>query len=278
MNTFFIRASSDRIHRNDATKQRYYSLIRPSDFVYPLDINHLPFTEMNLDISGYLNALGWESTLIHLPTEFRPLATKMFYSNLRSSRTFPNTFSTIVMDNHIRFSAQVLSCLLGIPIMGQVINEEADMWRLGFDGLGALLEICPAFPLGFLPSRFLASFLPPPLRLLHYFITRSILPRSFSLDELLPLDIFILWHAANLKPINLPHLLLIHITNAATARYPGDLPCAPLITQLLLIMGLDLYGFEMVDPPSSLPQQMFWRPSTILLQIHLLFPQGRGRF
>ncbi|CAN0825688.1 hypothetical protein LINGRAHAP2_LOCUS474 [Linum grandiflorum] len=158
------------------------------------------------------------------------------------------------MDNHIRFSAQVLSCLLGIPIIGQVINEEADMWRLGFDGLGALLEICPAFPLGFLPSRFLA--------------------RSFSLDELLPLDIFILWHAANLKPISLPHLLLIHITNAATARYPGDLPCAPIITQLLLNMGLDLYGFEMVDPPSSLPQQMFWRSSTILLQIHLLFPQG----
>ncbi|CAN0906686.1 hypothetical protein LINGRAHAP2_LOCUS24400 [Linum grandiflorum] len=57
------------------------------------------------------------------------------------------------MDDHIRFSAQVLSCLLDIPIVGQVINEEADISRLGFDGIGAILEICPAFPLGFLPRN-----------------------------------------------------------------------------------------------------------------------------
>ncbi|CAN0899485.1 hypothetical protein LINGRAHAP2_LOCUS20304 [Linum grandiflorum] len=118
-----------------------------------------------------------------MPTEFSPLATKLFYSNLRCSQTFPNTFTSIVLDEHIRFSPHVLSILLDIPMVGQVINEEADMWRLGFDGLGAFLELCPAFN--------------------PYFITRAILPRSFALDELLPLDILILWHTLHMKPLSL---------------------------------------------------------------------------
>ncbi|CAN0907591.1 hypothetical protein LINGRAHAP2_LOCUS24874 [Linum grandiflorum] len=139
---------------------------------------------------------------------------------------FLNTFTSIVLDEHIRFSAHVLSILLDIPMIGQIINEEADMWRLGFDGLGAFLELCPAFNLGM-------------------FITRAILPRSFALDELLPLDIFILWHALHMKPLSLPHLLLIHINNAAKDGYLGDMPCATLITQLLFNMGIDLYGLEM---------------------------------
>ncbi|CAN0906214.1 hypothetical protein LINGRAHAP2_LOCUS24119 [Linum grandiflorum] len=174
---------------------------------------------MHLDISGLLQALGWESTLINLLTEFSPLGTKLFYSNMRSSRTFPNTFTSIVMDDHICFSAQVLSYLLDIQIVGQVINEEDDMWRLGFDGLSALLEICPTFPLGFLPSKFQVNFLPSPLCLLHYFIIRAILPRSFSLDELLPLDIFIIWHVVHLKPISLPHLLILHISKVAKVDF-----------------------------------------------------------
>ncbi|CAN0826006.1 hypothetical protein LINGRAHAP2_LOCUS563 [Linum grandiflorum] len=246
MNTLLLRSSSDRIHRNDAGKQRYYAAIRPWDFINPISINHLPFTKMHLDISDLLQALGWESTLINLLTEFIPLATKLFNSNLRSSQTFPNTFTTIVMDDHIRFSAQVFSCLLDITIVGQVINDEADIWRQGFDGLTALLEICPAFPLGFLPSKFQVNLLPSPLRLLHYFITRVILPRSFSLGELLPLDIFIIWHVVHLQPISLPHLLILHISKAVKDGFPGDLPCAPLITRFLFNMGIDLYGLEMV--------------------------------
>ncbi|CAN0874913.1 hypothetical protein LINGRAHAP2_LOCUS10526 [Linum grandiflorum] len=155
---------------------------------------------------------------------------------------FPNTFTSIVLDDHIRFSAHALSILLDIPMIGQVINEEADMWRIGFDGLGAFLELCPAFSLGMIPTTLLARYLPPPLRLLHFFITRVILPRSFALDELFPLDIFILWHALHMKLLSLPHLLLLHINNAAKDGYLGDMPCAPLITQLLYNMGVDLYG------------------------------------
>ncbi|CAN0825936.1 hypothetical protein LINGRAHAP2_LOCUS540 [Linum grandiflorum] len=201
---------------------------------------------MHLDISNLLQALGWESTLINLTTEFIPLATKLSYSNLRSSRTFPNTFTTSVMDDHIRFSAQVFSCLLDIPIVGQVLNDEADLWRQGFDRLAALLEICPAFPLGFLPSKFQVNFIPSPLRLLHYFITRVLLPRSLSLDELLPLDIFIIWNGVHLQPISLPHLLILQISKAAKDGFPGDLPCAPLITRFLFNMEIDLYRLEMV--------------------------------
>ncbi|CAN0906317.1 hypothetical protein LINGRAHAP2_LOCUS24177 [Linum grandiflorum] len=154
MNTFLLRSSSERIHINDAAKQRYCAAIRPWDFVLPISINHLPFKAMHLDISGYLCAFGWETTILNLPTKFSPLATKLFYSNLRRRRTFPNTFTTIVMDDHTRFSAQVLSCLLDIPMVGQVINEEADMWRIGFDGLSAVLELCPGFPLRFLPNGY----------------------------------------------------------------------------------------------------------------------------
>ncbi|CAN0892957.1 hypothetical protein LINGRAHAP2_LOCUS17877 [Linum grandiflorum] len=223
---------------------------------------------MHLDIAGYLSALGWESTIINLPTEFSPLATKLFYSNLRSSRTFPNTFTTIVMDDHIRFSAQVFSCLLDIPIVGQVLNDEADLWRQGFDGLAALLEICPAFPLGFLPSKFQVNFLPSPLRLLHYFITRVLLPRSFSLDELLPLDIFNIWNAVHLQPISLPHLLILHISKAAKDGFPGDLPCAPLITKFLFNMGIDLYGLEMVG------LQTITTPGDVLTAIDLSPPNS----
>ncbi|CAN0917744.1 hypothetical protein LINGRAHAP2_LOCUS30486 [Linum grandiflorum] len=248
MNTFLLRSASERMHRNDAAKQRYYAAIRPWDFILPISINHLPFKDMHIDISGYLRGLGWETTIVNLPTEFSPLATKLFYSNMRSSKIYPNTYTTIIMDDHIRFSVQVLSCLLDIPIIGQVINEEADMWRIGFDGLSAFLELCPGFPLGFLPSKLLARFLPSPLRLLHYFITRIILPRSFCLDELLPVDVFILWHASNLKPLSLPHLLMIHLYSAAKDGYPGDLPCAPLITRFLFNMGIDFYGLEMTYP------------------------------
>ncbi|CAN0887255.1 hypothetical protein LINGRAHAP2_LOCUS15575, partial [Linum grandiflorum] len=164
------------------------------------------------------------------------LATKLFYSNTRSSRTFPNTFTTIVVDDHIHFSAQVLNCLLDIPIVGQVINDEVDMWRLRFDGLGAILEICPAFSLGFLPS--------------------AILPRSFSLDELLPLNIFIMWHSVHLKPLSLPHLLILHISKAAKDEFPNDLPCAPIITRLLFNMGICMAS-KWWTPHSSSHRQMF---------------------
>ncbi|CAL1394900.1 unnamed protein product [Linum trigynum] len=49
--------------------------------------------------------------------------------------------------------------------------------------------------------------LPPRLRIFHYIPAHFFLPRDADLDQFLPLDVWILAHAVEGRPLSYPHLL-----------------------------------------------------------------------
>ncbi|CAL1377488.1 unnamed protein product [Linum trigynum] len=106
------------------------------------------------------------------------------------------------------------------------------------------------------PSEFHSGRLPDDLKVLHFYITRLFLPRSFGLNTIYPSDLWILASAKENRVISYPHLMFDHMLNYHTDNYEAELPFAPQITQIRLALGIDLrFKVARVDMLSSLRAQ-----------------------
>ncbi|CAN1760124.1 hypothetical protein LINPERHAP1_LOCUS7412 [Linum perenne] len=98
-------------------------------------------------------------------------------------------------------------------------------------------------------------FLPGVLRVLHWYITRIYLPRSYDKDILFPLDVWILSNALRRVQLSLPRLIFHYILEAVSLPFQGGLPFAPLLTAILERVGVNLRDHVLHAPSHSLKAQ-----------------------
>ncbi|CAI0473815.1 unnamed protein product [Linum tenue] len=209
-----------------------------------------------MDIPRLINSIGWGDILPNRNFGFRPEAVRMFYSNMKPClHISPPCFTTIVYNYLITINVELLSLLLGIPITGAEVMNELDFHSVEFNE-GDALRLYTRDTGRYYPSEFHSGRLPDDLKVLHFYITRCFLPRSFGLDTIYPSDLWILASAKENRVISYPHLMFDHMLNYHANNYNAELPFAPQITQILLALGLDLrFKVARVDMFGSLRAQ-----------------------
>ncbi|CAL1395662.1 unnamed protein product [Linum trigynum] len=213
-----------------------------------------------MDIPRLINSVGWGDILPNRNFGFRLEAVQMFYSNMKPClHVSPPCFTTIVYNYLITINVELLSLLLGIPIAGAEVMNELDFHSVEFNE-GDALRLYTRDIGRYYPSEFHSGRLPDDLKVLHFYITRCFLPRSFGLNTIYPSDLWVLASAKENRVISYPHLMFDHMLNYHADNYNAELPFAPQITQILLALGLDLrFKVARVDMLSSLRAQFILR-------------------
>ncbi|CAN1249845.1 hypothetical protein LINPERPRIM_LOCUS7265 [Linum perenne] len=192
-----------------------------------------------------MRGLGWDS-LLRLPrdppnTLIYPDAVFQFYANLRVENSIPpGCFSTYVDGYLILVTLEMLHLVLGLPNEGIPLASEEDFPLFSFEPIPAIRTLTnnpggDQWPMENPPNIFQ---LPDHLKAVHFLITRTLLPRTTNREVVTALDTWILHHAENRIPISYSHLVLAHMIKASSDFSRGDLPFGPLITTLLLRLGL----------------------------------------
>ncbi|CAL1355068.1 unnamed protein product [Linum trigynum] len=208
---------------------------------------HLPdFVEYGLDVGDFIHNLGWDFLLLDPPSLICPELVQYFYSNLRSFGLQSRCFSTVVYGHLVTIPVPELARILNIPPVGEVLAHESELWRYNFDISAEFLQLTGIHP-G--PATFLpVNSVMPRLRALYFVITRIFLPRTQSLDIILPLDLWIMAHAAAGIPLDFSYLLFEVFMTYGDSSFPGPLPFGPLITQLIIRLGISFTSFHTVQP------------------------------
>ncbi|CAI0548136.1 unnamed protein product [Linum tenue] len=213
-----------------------------------------------MDIPHLITSLGWRDILPNRNFGFCPEAVRMFYANMKPClHISPPCFITIVYNFLITINVELLSLQLGIPIAGAEVMNESDFHSAEFNE-GDALRLYTRDTGRYYPSEFHAGRLPDDLKVLHFYISRLFLPRSFGLNTIYPSDLWILASAKENRVISYSHLMFDHMLNFHADNYDADLPFAPQITQILLALGIDLrFKVARVDVLSSLRAQFVLR-------------------
>ncbi|CAN1829664.1 hypothetical protein LINPERHAP1_LOCUS32586 [Linum perenne] len=233
------------IHRSDEDRVRYNTIFRSKPLTPTF--RHFPEAYLKYGIAVYdlLYNLGWSSSIPSFPTLPRPEPVRIFYSNLRLISTSPFRLETQVFGHRITITPALIATVLSSHTYGLSIHTYPMLVNTGFDLLRALQAL--HIPLSTLSSPLSITCLPPRLRVLHFFITRHFIPRTFDQDLLYPLDIWVLYHAVVTQhPLSLPHFFMQTLLDAAQPDYPGKLPLGSFITALLLKLKVDL-EFTLTD-------------------------------
>ncbi|CAI0461073.1 unnamed protein product [Linum tenue] len=213
-----------------------------------------------MDIPRLINTIGWGGILPNRNFGFRPEVVRMFYANMKPClHISPPCFTTIVYNYLITLNVELLSLLLGIPVSGAEVMNELDFHSFEFNE-GDALRLYTRDTGRYYPSEFHSGRLPDDLKVLHFYITRLFLPRSFGLNTIYPSDLWILASAKENRVISYPHLMFDHMLNYHADNFKTELPFAPQITQILLALGIDLrFKVARVDMLSSLRAQFILR-------------------
>ncbi|CAI0460433.1 unnamed protein product [Linum tenue] len=213
-----------------------------------------------MDIPRLINTIRWGDILPNRNFGFCPEAVRMFYANMKPClHISPPCFTTIVYNYPITINVELVSLLLGIPIAGAEVMNETDFHSVEFNE-GDALRLYTRDTGRYYPSEFHTGRLPDDLKVLHFYITRCFLPRSFGLNTIYPSDLWILASAKENRAISYPHLMFDHMLNFHADNYAAELPFAPQITQILLALGIDLrFKVARVDILGSLRAQFVLR-------------------
>ncbi|CAN1285118.1 hypothetical protein LINPERPRIM_LOCUS18885 [Linum perenne] len=148
------------------------------------------------------------------------------------------------VDGNLLFiTPELLHQVLGVPIQGLHLSSEEEFPSFVIEPISAVQTLTnnptgDRFPEDRPPNTFQ---LPAHLRVLHFLITRVFFPRTTNREVVTALDAWVLHHAENRLQISYAHLMLTHMIRAATDFSRGNLPFAPLITTLLLRLGLSTH-------------------------------------
>ncbi|CAN0920119.1 hypothetical protein LINGRAHAP2_LOCUS31849 [Linum grandiflorum] len=224
----------------------------------------------------YIHSLGWSSFLNYIPETFCRIAVQKFYCNLAVISTTPLQAQTVVDDRVILINPEVISQLTVVPIAGFPYHSELEIRAQGFNLEAAGVGLCHTAPDR--GTFFHISFLPNDLRVLHWFISRMFLPRSFALDIVSPLDIWVMHNGFYGQPLSLPHLQLSHFLDLGASFYPGRLPLAPQLTLLMHSAGIDLSDNILKHPIYHIhPQHILRRFRPPVLLKNRPQPQGEKK-
>ncbi|CAL1368353.1 unnamed protein product [Linum trigynum] len=123
----------------------------------------------------------------------------MIFSNFRPPGLPSRSFSSIVFGYFFTIALDNLAEFLHIPRISEALGDEFELPLFHFDyaeEFHALMGVLPA------PRTFMhVSSLLPVFRMLHYCISRVFIPRTNSLDMVLPLDLWIIVQDVNDVPL-----------------------------------------------------------------------------
>ncbi|CAL1369831.1 unnamed protein product [Linum trigynum] len=209
----------------------------------------MPFpalVDAGLDITPFVQNLGWTSLLdAPLTTSFCPEIIQLFYSNLQSPGLSSRSFHSMVFGHAFAIHIDDLSMLLNIPVHGVTLADESEFPLFAFNLVEKFLAIIghPPGPNNTLP----VTVLPPPLRLLHYYIVRVFLPRDHSVTTILPLDLWIISNAVHGTLLNYFHLFFESLLRFTEPVLGEALPFGPLVSTLLVHLEINLSSFITFD-------------------------------
>ncbi|CAL1410698.1 unnamed protein product [Linum trigynum] len=228
-------------YRNAAAYSRYLRRFRDRAIYPSFSIHPTCFDKYDMHIPSLLKNLGWSSLVENMRFSYCPEAVRKFYVNIkRGPGCDPSFFTTIVFDNEIKVTSQLLATLLDLPHSGVQAGTEGEFSSHGFPFDTALESLTRDIG-QYYPNRLAAGRLYDDLKVLHFFITRSFLPRDLSTTNILdPTDLWILSNAKAGCPISYASLMFQHMLRFGMEYFSGPLAFGPQITKLLYKLGIDL--------------------------------------
>ncbi|CAI0626504.1 unnamed protein product [Linum tenue] len=216
--------------------------------LYPsFPIQPSAFRKYDLDVPDLIHKLGWDSLFENQQFSQCPEGVRMFYASLKCGPgSSPSFFTTVVYNHEIRVTASLLAETLDLPCFGSSAAPDDDFPSIGFD-YGSAIESL-SYDIGrYYPSKLSAGRLADKFKVLHFFITRILLPRSISSGELVhPADAWIMVNARDGVNLNFSTLMFAHMIKYGDENYSGPLPFGPQITRLLSRVGIDLRDKRLV--------------------------------
>ncbi|CAI0403927.1 unnamed protein product [Linum tenue] len=195
-----------------------------------------------MNIPSLLHGLGWGSLVENMRFSYCPEAVRLFYVNIQKGPgTIPTFFTIMVFNFEVKVTPELLATGLDLPHAGLHVGTDSEFGALGFDLQGALQSVTRDIG-QFFPSRLAAGRLPDDLKVLHFFLTRSFLPRDLSSTDILNTsDLWVLSHARAGTAINYASLMFHHMIRFGMEYFDGPLPFGPQITRLLSFLRIDLH-------------------------------------
>ncbi|CAL1402502.1 unnamed protein product [Linum trigynum] len=185
--------------------------------LYPsFPIQPSAFRKYDLDVPDLIHKLGWDSLFENQRFSQCPEGVRMFYAT------------------------SLLAETLDLPCFGSSAATNDDFASIGFE-FGSAIESL-TYDIGrYYPSKLTVGRLADKFKLLHFFITRVLLPRSiFSAELVHPANAWIMVNACDGVKLNFSKLMFAHMIKYGDENYSGPLPFGPQITRLLYRVGIDL--------------------------------------
>ncbi|CAL1381650.1 unnamed protein product [Linum trigynum] len=226
---------------NAAVYSRYLRRFRERPIYPSLSIHPSSFSKYDMNIPSLLHSLGWES-VENMRFSYCPEAVRLFYVNIQKGPgTVPTFFTTMVFNFEIKVTPELLATALDLPHAGLHAGTDSEFGALGFDLQDALKSVTRDIGQYF-PSRPADGRLPDDLKVLHFFLTRSFLPRDLSSTDILHTsDIWVLSHARAGTVISYVSLMFHHMIRFGMEYFDGPLPFGPQITRLLSFLRIDMH-------------------------------------
>ncbi|CAL1378951.1 unnamed protein product [Linum trigynum] len=226
---------------NAAVHSRYLRRFHDPPIYPSLPIHASAFSKYDMNIPSLIHSLGWQSLVENMWLSYCPEAVRLFYVNIqRGPGTNPAFFTTMVFNFEIKVTPELLATTLDFPHTGLCAGTDSQFGALGFDFMVSLESLTRDIG-QFFPSCLAAGRLPDDLKVLHFFYTRSFLPRDLSTTDLLhPSDLWVLSHARAGTPISYASLMFHHMLKYGMEYFGGPLPFGPQITRLLSFLRIDM--------------------------------------
>ncbi|CAL1381916.1 unnamed protein product [Linum trigynum] len=139
-----------------------------------------------------------------------------------------------------------LGGILGFSSKGLDIIHPTEFWKHEFN-ISTEYGNFSTQPTGGSEVPIPISWLPPRLRIFHYFLTRVILPRTFNLERVLPMDLWITSCATAGHKLDITQIMFGAFLPVGDEHYQGLLPFGSIITRLLIKLGIDLSDYRSVS-------------------------------
>ncbi|CAN1223602.1 hypothetical protein LINGRAPRIM_LOCUS782 [Linum grandiflorum] len=219
------------------------------------------FSKYGLDPASLIGNLGWMHLLSNQSFSFFPDAVRQFYANIQLEGSLSaGCFSTFVEGYKIFVTPQLLQQVLGVPSGGLPVFNETDFSRVGFDPSVVLLRWAD-IPYHVRPLSDIAV-LPKYLRVLHFFFTRVLLPRSVGKYLVNGLDVWLMYCSVFAIQTDYSCLIFGTMVHYSDPRQPSQLPFGPAISFLLTALGIPLGSKFTAESPLTI-----LRPSHALREV-----------
>ncbi|CAL1406245.1 unnamed protein product [Linum trigynum] len=212
---------------------RYLKYLHNRSLYRSFPIQPSAFRKYDLDIPSLIHKLGWDSLFENQRFSQCPEGVRMFYASLKCGPgSSPTFFTTVVYNHEIKVTTSLLAETLDLPCLGSSAATNDDFASIGFD-FGSAMESLTHDIERYYPSMLSAGRLADQFKVLHFFITRILLPRSISQNELVrPADASIMANARDGIQLNFSTLMLAHMINYGDENYSGPIPFGSQNTRL----------------------------------------------